>query len=57
MARETYAQAVRNNDGRPTCVSCYSPTRYDRFFRASRLCFQCWRDEPVYIIKKETTHG
>jgi len=60
--RETYAEACRSNDNRPTCVSCYSPCAYDREFRDARLCGACYGEEELVIMKgcmikeKESKH-
>lgn len=38
MSRETYRQAIRNNDGRPTCKICYRPMRY----ADPQICDSCY---------------
>lgn len=53
---ETHAQAVRSNDGRPTCAACHCPMRYNRH---STLCPSCNRDDTFQytLKKKETVYG
>lgn len=50
--RITYQQAQQQNWPRPTCVSCYTSTSYDRYFRGARMCPQCFVEEPIAVQKK-----
>jgi hypothetical protein len=50
---ETYSQAKRANWPRPTCIVCHAPCAYDREFRGATLCQSCYREEPLFITRKE----
>lgn len=54
--RVTYGQAQAQNDGRPTCATCYAPCTYDREYRATQLCQSCYND-PLIIQRKELLHA
>ena len=55
VQHETYAQAQASNWPRPTCRICFSPTAYDREYRATRCCQTCYREElaPLTVQPKE----
>ena len=40
MSRETYRQAIRSNDGRPTCTICFLAMRYAN----PQICDSCYSD-------------
>ena len=40
MSRGTYHQAVKNNNGRPTCLTCFRPMRYTN----PQICDSCYAD-------------
>ena len=64
MPRETYQQAIRNNDGRPSCLLCHTPMRWQRV-QICECCLQEVLDAhlwaaivdhyyPLTLVKKET---
>lgn len=50
---ETYSEAQRANDGRPTCRACYAPCGLNREYRGAHLCQTCYDEEPLWIEQKE----